>query len=326
MFTLKKDPARDYKILNLTDTQMRNDDWEEDRVRRKVLDYTVEELVKRTSPDLITISGDIAGVGRIPSYTMFADLMESFGIPWAPVWGNHDIDEVENMDKVADLFLSYPHCIFEKGEREMGHGNYIISIEENGTPVHALFMMDSHDGGGFWAPDGSRVHGSDKLWDNQLYWLAEQNEMLRSRGCRDTSLHIHQPIRAYKHAWEAAFREGFDRREISVEDTYTGECWRDGYKDSFGVCREGVSCHPLEDGVLEALIDGGTTRHVFCGHDHCNNFSIKYHGVRLTYNMKTGCGSAWKEDTNGGTLITVGSDGIKDVRHEYIDVSHLVEE
>jgi len=38
-------------------------------------------------------------------------------------------------------------------------------------------------------------------------------------------------------------------------------------------------------GLFDAMKALGSTRAVFCGHDHYNNFSIDYKGIRLTYGM-----------------------------------------
>ena len=56
MFTLQKDPNRDFRVLNLTDPQLDDGDWAENRKGRKLLEYTVNSLVERTRPDLITVS------------------------------------------------------------------------------------------------------------------------------------------------------------------------------------------------------------------------------------------------------------------------------
>ena len=66
------------------------------------------------------------------------------------------------------------------------------------------------------------------------------------------------------------------------------------------------------------------TRHVIAGHEHINNFSIPYEGIRLTYGTKLGMGCYWDADLNGGTVLTVTEQGVQELRHEYVDVSHLL--
>ena len=89
MLTLKKTPGRDFILLNLSDPQLGDEEWAPDHPHRRILEGTVWELVRRVSPDLITVSGDLAWAGNDLAYDALADFLDGFGIPWAPMWGNH---------------------------------------------------------------------------------------------------------------------------------------------------------------------------------------------------------------------------------------------
>lgn len=188
-------------------------------------------------------------------------------------------------------------------------------------------MIDSHDReGSIKHPDGEETIIYSKLYPEQIAWYKAENEKLKALGCRDTSMFMHIPITAYRDAWEAAYKPGIVGKPSRVprDESYTDKYWNEGYTDSFGLRCEGICCSPDEtDSVLEAILEGGTTRHVIAGHDHVNNFVIKYKGVKLIYGTKIGEGCYWREELNGGTVLTVGEDGIKEVRHEYVDVSHI---
>ncbi|MBQ2897815.1 MAG: hypothetical protein IJE46_05805 [Clostridia bacterium] len=171
-----------------------------------------------------------------------------------------------------------------------------------------------------------------KMPTKQIKWYSEQVEMLKTLGCNDTSLFIHVPIYGYVHAFKAAFKDGLKWTDISVEDSYKGDCWNDGYKDSFGVMHEpfpavyrAVSCYGADDGVFDAILEGGTTKTVIAGHSHCNNFVIKYKGVRLAFSLKTGPGCGFLLPLNGGTVIKIDSNGVKDLYHEYVDPTDLLD-
>ena len=58
MFTLKKIPDRDFLVLNISDPQLGDNEWEEGSKEKSILEYTVKTLVEKTSPDLITVSGE----------------------------------------------------------------------------------------------------------------------------------------------------------------------------------------------------------------------------------------------------------------------------
>ena len=73
--------------------------------------------------------------------------------------------------------------------------------------------------------------------------------------------------------------------------------------------------------IVRAL---GSTKNVVVGHDHVNNFVIDYCGVKLVYGLKTGAGCYWNPILNGGTVITIGENGVRGIHHEFVDVSELL--
>ena len=132
MKILKKNPDKDFVILNLTDPQLGDPEWEDGHQNRKILEYTVEQLVERIKPDLITVSGDLAWAGYVRAYEMFAELLEKFQIPWTMVWGNHDNQNgAECIERIVEKYVQCPHCIYERGDSALGNGNYVIGVEEN---------------------------------------------------------------------------------------------------------------------------------------------------------------------------------------------------
>ena len=57
----------------------------------------------------------------------------------------------------------------------------------------------------------------------------------------------------------------------------------------------------------------GSTDSVFCGHDHLNNFSLEYKGIRLNYTYSVDylaySGIYKLGSQRGCTVITIGADG-----------------
>ncbi len=50
-------------------------------------------MIKRENPDLIIVTGDqVLTKWNDIATQQFADFMDSFKIPWAPVFGNHDME------------------------------------------------------------------------------------------------------------------------------------------------------------------------------------------------------------------------------------------
>jgi hypothetical protein len=325
MKIFNKQAGKDFKILNLTDTQLSNEEWADGHKHRAILEYTVRELIKNVEPDLITISGDLSWAGHDHAYGMLADFIDSFDIPWAPVWGNHDNQKgAEYIDSIATKYMTYPNCIYEKGDPALGNGNYVISIEEGGTPVEAVLMMDSHDRMPYTHEDGETKLEWAKLIPEQAEWVRRELDLFKARGCKDATLIMHIPIHAYRLAAGAAYKAGIDLKSVTLEMAEGTECWNDGYIDSIGVQYEGIGSYPADDGMLSSFKDIGIIKHLISGHDHVNNFMITYDGIKLIYSLKTGAGCYWNPILNGGTVISVNESGVYDVCHEYVNVDHLL--
>ena len=78
--------------------------------------------------------------------------------------------------------------------------------------------------------------------------------------------------------------------------------------------------HTFDGGhEFERLLSVGSTKYVFCGHDHRNTFSFTYKGIRLSYGMSIDYSANGivpvdnqdifdEVDQRGGTLITIKGD------------------
>lgn len=296
--TLIKTPGKNFTILNLTD--MHYSDYGYRVFNEPFNTANIKRLAKKTNPDLITVTGDmVCGDSSYYAIQRITDLMESFGIPWAPVFGNHDDEANCNLDFLAETMMKSPHCLMKKGDSRMGVGNYIINIAEkdgDGLKIcESIFMMDSH-------------HSQPN--ELQQKWVKRAADGIKriSGGKAEVSLFMHIPLPEYETAYDEA------------RDTESGE-WRDSY-NAFGAQHETVCCerdadgNPVQRGFFDIIKESGNVKYVFCGHDHMNDFSIEYQGIRLTYLMKLGLSSGFQPFFNGGSIITVGSEGINCITHK----------
>jgi len=322
MRVLKKAKDRDFIVLNLSDPQLSNQEWQEGRAEGRNLTKTVTCLINKVKPDLITVSGDLAWAGHYESYEHLADLLDSFGIPWAPVFGNHDNQGgAEQVEKAAEILRQRKHCLLERGDPALGYGNYVIGIEEEGHLLHALLLMDSHD-------RKLRSEEEPLYWaeliPEQFVWYREQISALKALGAKETSLILHIPLYTYRDAFHAAKKETIDRFDMAPEDGAQVGCWNEGYEDSFGVVFEeevlngypdGICSYPDDNGFFDEILQNDSTKLVLCGHDHINSLSVCYRGVRLMYGLKTGSGCYWDKRLNGGTVLRIDSDGHVSAEH-----------
>ena len=303
-FEIEKKPDKDFVVLNFTDIQMNNT---EDVGDVGALAWgTVKRLVEEIKPDLITLTGDNAW--QFLSYNNLIRQIDSYGIPWAPVMGNHDGQGTPSEFWCAYNLANAKNCLFKFGPKDMGYGNYIINITENGEIVHTLFMMDTHSDIEEDGVNGAKASGYDNIWPNQMDWYKWAVDGIKAIQGKtvESSIFNHIPLYEYKLAWD----EATDGNGNFVGE-YAGV--------SFGEKYEDVCCAPENNGFFALLQEYGSTKNVLCGHDHVNDYSIPYHGIRLTYTLKTGSGCYWRPELSGGTTLSIASDGSAVVEHHFVD-------
>jgi hypothetical protein len=286
---LTKKDGEDFKILVLTDIQLAANPFENSKALK-----LMEEMVEKTDPDFIMTAGDNVS-------WFFSDIMtrivirkfESFGIPWGVTLGNHDSEWIEDRNWNGNRYEEADNSLFDMGPGNIhGVGNYVVNIiDESKEPVYSLIMMDSNSRRKY--EDGNDY---DIIYHDQIKWYEWVVE--NQRGV-PTILFFHIPLPEFKDA-ETAFKEG----KISADL-------------AFGDNREDVFCAPVNTGFFDIIKALDSTTHIFCGHDHINNSSIEYEGIRLTYCLKTGPSSYSDSDREGATLITI-KDGTNAVVVEHI--------
>ena len=111
-FIVDVEEGRDIRVLQLTDTQIidsaqqRSDDrlgeeqtarWATEQMDNCLFKY-IRNAVERAQPDLIIITGDLVYGEFDDSGRSFKKLiahMDGYGIPWAPIYGNHDNESMK---------------------------------------------------------------------------------------------------------------------------------------------------------------------------------------------------------------------------------------
>lgn len=293
---MEKDEDRDFVILNIADIQLLSINAV--LATGKLSGKMIDNLVAQVKPDLITLSGDNAW-GATACKKM-VEKIDSYGIPWAPAMGNHDRNFVVSEFWTAYQLYNAENCLFEFGPDDMGYGNYIINITENGKTVHTLFMMDTH-------ADVDLKYG-EGLTKRQLDWYKWAVEGIRNENGRtvESSVIMHIPVPEYADAWESVHDESGNLIEPYASAPF---CYR----------LEQVSCPDRNVGFFELCKQLGSTKNIIAGHDHVNCFSIEYEGITLTYAMKLGLGGYFDLRLNGGTVLTVDSEGNMQTDYVYVD-------
>lgn len=282
-----------FSVLQVTDVHILNDEKKDTKAYK-----TITAMVETANPDMIVVTGDITSEKEnYTAFKSFCTFMEKFQIPWAFTYGNHeglDIqyepNEVLDPEKIADkqtlndYLESLEYCIYERGDESTdGMGNYYYTVrDDNGKALTSLIFMDSNS-------YDNENDGYDHFHDNQIQWYENTVKQIAKEENDDESKVV--PSLAFFH--------------IPMQE------YKTGYDDGERLCgrRMEKECSPaVDDQMFETMLELGSTKGCFVGHDHMNNYSVNYKGVRLTYGLSCDH-NIYFVPFRGGTLINIKNDG-----------------
>lgn len=278
--TVQKKPDKDFIILNLADIQMCD---LEDIFHFSTIKAELDYLIASTKPDLITLTGDQTWSNEnLLSLRALIGWLDSYQIPYAPVFGNHDYGNSKNsavLDQNAccDLYEQGKYSLFSRGPSNLGAlGNYVINIIEDGKVFKTLYMLDS----GY----------EPKITDQQIAWLswnAEGIKQVNNNTFAEGMVFLHKPLPEFATAF-------YDSSTEFLSPVY--------------------HYYSLSGSEQNGFFDMAKTKNVVdivCGHQHGNCFSMKYNGVRLTFALKTDELGGYVDNDeiylNGATYFTLSS-------------------
>lgn len=317
VYTITK-TTDDFKILHLTDIHIGGSLYSF-RKDLKALKACYAEI-EYTHPDLVVVTGDMCFPMGIMSLSLnnsapvqqFAAFMRNIGIPWAFTYGNHDTETMSTLDKTElnDVYMSlsyktsgnllYPYIQPDI----MGRNNQLIEIRnEDGSLNTGLFMIDSNS----YTGEGINVY--DYIHDDQVDWYAGEVARMNEEAGHivNSMVFFHIPLQEYKTATEL-YLEGSD--EVKY---FFGE----NPGDHGGITNDLVCCSDYPSKMFDTAVALGSTTGFFCGHDHYNNASLEYKGIRLTYGMSIDYlampGIAKESKQRGAELITIHADSTWDL-------------
>lgn len=268
-----------FKILSFSDTHF-------DTYRKKSA-VTMEMLInniKREKPDMVVFAGDVitSSNNRIRA-NQLCKVMEKFGIYWTTVLGNHEGDNFRSVSrkKMVELFASYPHCLIEDdikttstGETVWGYGNHSINIlKADGEVRQSLIFVDG--GNRVSKSDAKRLNIDKESYDfvkpSQIQWYEETIDALNPET--KSMLFVHIPLQEFQTAYDKALAGD---AEAVLE---------------YGSAYEKTASSKYNSGLFNSILQKASTQAVVSGHDHMNDFRVKYKGIYLIYNQSSGYGS-----------------------------------
>ncbi|MBQ8783133.1 MAG: metallophosphoesterase [Clostridia bacterium] len=294
---------RDFKVMQLTDIHI-GGGFMSKSVDEKALN-AVAAMVTKEKPDLVIATGDIAfpvpyRAGTFNNYSgakAFADLMEGLGVYWDVNFGNHDAEAYSYFDRESlGLFYEneeYKYCLFQSGPEDVdGYGNHTVEVKNSkGIITQAIILIDSQA----YIKDNiiESIKGTyDNVHPNQVKWY--ESEVLRMNSENREAIKAIQGdvngglFEQYATVKSLAF---FHIPLVEMDDAWT-EFRENGYKDTenfkyiegiIGEQGRQVCCGYGEDDLFEKMLELGSTKAMFNGHDHVNNTTFEYKGIQFSY-------------------------------------------
>lgn len=314
VYTINKE-RDDFKILQLTDIHLGGSVLSYDKDLKAL--KTAYYLIEQTRPDFIIVTGDLTFPVGYSSFSFnntapveqFAAFMRNIGIPWAFTYGNHDTESYAASSK-NDLNGLYKSLSYKTSKNLLypykqpsitGRNNQVIELRnQDGSLNQALFLIDSN------AYAGKGFNKYDYIHNDQVKWYKENIERLNTEENKIISslLFFHIPLQEYKTAYDL-----YEKGSKKVKYYF-------GSNDEEFMDK--VCCSEYPSALFDTAIELKSTKGMFCGHDHYNNMSLEYKGIRLTYGMSIDYlampGIARDTKQRGATLITSHQDSTIDIK------------
>lgn len=262
----------------------------------------IRGLINQTKPDLIFITGDIV-YGSFDdtgtTLTWFIEFMDSFGIPWAPVFGNHDNESRKGVAWQCQQLENSAYCLFKRGTVS-GNGNYSVGIAVGDTLLRVLYMIDSN---GCVSEDPAVIGNCGIYPDQQALFRTQASKIEQSQG---------RPVPAFAafHIPTHEFIDAEIEKGYRTEDKpfYTIGVDVPAKDADFGCKYENYYTYSVLPGnhldfFKACYVDG-----VFVGHHHGVNTCISHEGIRWIFGLKTGQYDYHLPYLLGGTLVTLEGD------------------
>lgn len=288
-----------YSILQITDPHILNNERKDAKAFK-----TITAMIEKTNPDMIIVTGDITSEKEnYSAFKKFCTFIEGFKIPWAFTFGNHegldiryepgevlDPEKIADRQTLSDYLESLEYCFYESGDEAAdGMGNYYRTLRgKDGKALMSLIMMDSHS--------YDEVNGGyDHFHENQVEWYEKTIKQIALDENGDESKTV--PSLAFFHVPMQEFRDGYNEGK---------RLWGRRLE------KEGVPA--VDDEMFETMERLGSTKGCFAGHDHMNNYSVEYKGIRLSYGLSCDH-NIYVVPFRGGVLINVKDDGSFTTQH-----------
>jgi hypothetical protein len=204
-----------FRVLQLTDIHW---NFTTDMVKQSAY---LTAVVQAAGPDLIMITGDSTLTANEEIANTLYDLVESWKIPYAFMWGNHDYQGTWNPAWLYARASKGKYALYTHVDDKLsGDSNYVINLVSDSKVAWQVYAMDSNS----YLYQGGLSYAYDYIRDDQVEWYKAQADKAKSDngGSYPSSLmYFHIPLWEWVLAYQkdqSAGKSGFG--EIHEKSTY----------------------------------------------------------------------------------------------------------
>lgn len=224
----------------------------------KVL-YKMEQQVKKYSPDLVVVSGDMVDDGNVGAFNKayvlrtVGELFDSLEQYWAYIPGNNDGIKYGSSADVTAFLSQYKYCLAADVKEVSGGAQYSLDIYDSNQLVHSLVFLDTMD---YDDEDSEHIYGY--VHADQVKWC--KDELVSKQNInRDVkvSMFIHEGTPAFQKAAK------------------NGSVYKSNYAP-VEVCEEKYNI-PKNQPLDDVLNQAGCVGLVSMGHSHPNECQCSFY-------------------------------------------------
>lgn len=278
-------PDGKFKVLQFTDTHYIAGDKRSERALANVI-----EMLDKEKPDLVIHTGDIifGNPAAQSARELFQPVVDR-GIPFAVTLGNHDSDFELKREDIFDVIRNIPGNINTPVRKSLyGCSNDVITLFSSKGVERVFYLFDS---GSYIDYRGEK--GYDYIRHSQIGWYREHSEAFAKANGG-----IPVPSMAFFHIAVREFTDGM----------------KDESRDIVGTSCEKPCPSNYNSGLVANFKEMGDVEAIVCGHDHDNDYVMKYQNMFYIFGRYSGCDTVYNNIGPSGARIfefTEGKDGFR---------------
>ncbi|MCI1245055.1 MAG: metallophosphoesterase [Bacilli bacterium] len=317
-----------FRVLQLTDIH-----WSVNTDAEAQAAY-LSRVVKEANPDFIMITGDSMMGGTASLGEKLLETIESWKIPYATTWGNHDREGEYSPSWLSQLWSKGAHSYYNEVDDDVfGRSNYVIPLVDPSTRK-AVWNLYSIDSNSYPESFSGLYYDYDVIHDDQIEWFrkAAAYSTAQNGAVVPGIAYFHIPLYQWYYAYcdevkndaEPLIGEILESGSVTLSDPDIVKLY-----ESVGKTADDIKSWTgyKDTGFFDAGVNNGVEG-FFCGHDHSNDWGDVYQDdagkAFIGYGVKSGTELYYAHsekrgiDLIGGSLLTLKADKSYTIDHIYV--------